>query len=121
MAKGKIKAKNSASVGQGNSSGEMRTATLQVRDLQKSFNSEMSAMKTEFKRKSKNISAMAYAKAYADVQKELTKRDSEKAKLLRETGNHFDKNFKSKFAVQTTVKSNPTKKARKSKKSAETK
>ncbi len=116
MAKGKMKANTSTPVEQDNSREELRAANLQIRETKKLYKSELAAITAKYKRDLSQVGAAAYAKALADIQRETTKRDSEKTKLMRETAANFDKSFVSKFSTETAFQTKPVKKARKPKK-----
>lgn len=101
------KAKKQSSAASNN---EARQTALQLRELKKSFKSELASLKSDFKNKMKAVAATAYQKALADMEREVTKRAQAKAKLLRDTAANFDKQFQSKLATHSAAK--PAKKAK---------
>jgi len=101
-----VKAKSKSSVKKQNaaSNKEAQQTAMQLRDLKKSFKSQLTSLKSEFNNKLKAVTANAFQKALADFEREATKRTQAKVKLLREATVNFEKNFPSKFADFAPVK-----------------
>lgn len=100
----KAKSKSNAKKHNPASNNEARQTAIQLRDLKKSFKSQLASLKTEFKKKLKIATTNAVQKALADVERETAKRTQAKAKLLREAAVNFDKHSPSKLAAFTTAK-----------------